>query len=82
MKTEFPEIFALSVEKKIELLGELWDSIAESPANVVIPGWQIEELDRRREEYERNPGIGMTWDEVEQQILSEHEQQAHNPAAG
>lgn len=47
MRTEFSEVFALSVEKKLELLGELWDSITESPQDVPVPEWHLAELDRR-----------------------------------
>lgn len=70
MKTEYPEIFALSVEKKIELLGELWDSIQldEVPA----PQWHIEELERRKREFEQNPNTGLSWEEAKRQILSRH----------
>ena len=82
MKTEFPEVFALSVEKKLELLGELWDSITPTAAEVPVPEWHIEELDRRKREYELNPSIGISWEEAKQQILSEHEQQTHHSAAG
>lgn len=82
MQTEFPEVFALSVEKKLELLGELWDSIAASPQDIPVPEWQIDELDRRKHEYERNPEIGLSWDVVKQQILNKHEQRTHHPASG
>ena len=82
MKTDFPEVFALSVEQKLELMGELWDSITVSPEDIPIPDWHIEELDRRKREYEQNPTIGISWETAKQQILSEHEQQTHSSAAG
>ena len=82
MKTEFPDVFALNVEQKLELMGELWDSITVSPENIPVPDWHIEELDRRKREYEQNPTIGMSWEEAKQQILSDYEQQTHPSAAG
>jgi putative addiction module component (TIGR02574 family) len=68
MKTEFPEVFALSVEKKLELLGELWDSL--SPEDVPVPDWHIEELNRRKQAQDRNPDGGQSWEEAKRQILN------------
>ena len=41
------EILRLPPEERIALLGEAWDSIAASPADVPIPDWHVEELERR-----------------------------------
>ena len=41
------EILRLSPEERIELLGEAWDAIAASPEDVPIPGWHVDELQRR-----------------------------------
>jgi putative addiction module component (TIGR02574 family) len=41
------EILRLPPEERIALLGEAWDSIAASPADVPIPEWHVQELERR-----------------------------------
>jgi putative addiction module component (TIGR02574 family) len=41
------EILRLPPDERIELLGEAWDSIAASPEDVPVPGWHLEELQRR-----------------------------------
>ena len=67
MRSEFPEVFALSVEKKIELVTELWDSIAEAtPLSEV----QRAELDRRLEEHKKNPENAVPWETVKASIIS------------
>lgn len=67
MNNEFPEVFALSVLKKIELLEELWDSI--SSRDVTVPDWHILELNHRKQEYDKSPDGGLPWETVKQQIL-------------
>ena len=68
MTTAYSELFKLSMSEKLQLLEDLWDSIASDPERVPIPEWQIEELDRREEEQQRNPQTGSSWDEVEARI--------------
>src|SRR5258708_38939623 len=44
----------LSVEQRLDLIGEIWDSITEiEPSS--IPDWHIEELKRRRAAAEAKP---------------------------
>ena len=41
------EILRLPAEQQIQLVAEVWDRIAASPANVPVPEWHRAELDRR-----------------------------------
>ena len=41
------EILRLPPEERIALLGEAWDAIAATPADVPIPEWHVQELERR-----------------------------------
>jgi putative addiction module component (TIGR02574 family) len=52
---------ALSVAERIELLQQLWDEIAESPEEVELTAAQRAELDRRLEDYHRDPNGGISW---------------------
>lgn len=58
----------LSNEEKIRLIGEIWDSIAQSK-ELVIPEHHREELERRIAAAKANPGVGQSWEEVEAEIL-------------
>ena len=59
----------LSVSERVQLVEDLWDSIARSNAEIPIPQWQKKELARRKQNYLRNPGSGRTWEEVKHEIL-------------
>lgn len=73
METQFSQLFDLSVPQKLQLVGDLWDSIAATPEAVPVPQWQIEELDRRRAELRRNPESGIPWEEAKERLRRPHE---------
>ena len=51
MKTEFAQVFELSVTEKLQLLEDLWDSIAQNPEKLPVLDWQKEALDQRKVNY-------------------------------
>lgn len=61
-------ILQLSVEERIRLVEAIWDSIAATPEEVDITEAQKEELDRRMEAYRQNPGRGVSWQQVQEDI--------------
>ena len=65
---DIPEISNLSVSEKILLVEELWDSIARSPEKISLTKEQKEELDRRLEEYHKDPEAGSSWEEVKDRL--------------
>ena len=67
--TTVEELEALSVPERIQLVEDLWDSIARSRADLPVPKWQKEELARRKEKYLQNPGSALPWSEVKKSIL-------------
>ena len=69
MNTALEELETLPVPERVQLVEDLWDSIARSNAEIPIPQWQKDELDRRKTNYLRNPYSGRTWDQVRQDIL-------------
>lgn len=69
MTTALQELETLSVAERVQIVEDLWDSIARSNANLPVPQWQKEELTRRKERYLRNPDSGETWNQVKQSIL-------------
>ena len=58
------EILKLSVSERIQLVEEIWDSIAAHPESLPLTEAQKTELDRRLADYRSNPGQGRTWEEV------------------
>ena len=69
MNTTLKELEALPVSERVQLVEDIWDSIARTSAEIPIPQWQKDELDRRKRNYLRNPDSGRTWAEVKQEIL-------------
>ena len=55
----------LSVEERLALVEELWDSIAEATP---LTNAQRAELERRLAEHEANPGDVISWEEVRASI--------------
>ncbi|MBV5272741.1 MAG: addiction module protein [Lamprocystis purpurea] len=65
-------IFDLSPSEKLQLVEDLWDDLAATPADIPIPDWQIEELDRRKANLTSNPASGLSWDEVKRRVRGHH----------
>ena len=58
------QVLQLTVAERIQLVQDIWDSIAAVPEAVVLTVAQREELDRRLEAYHRDPDAGTPWREV------------------
>jgi putative addiction module component (TIGR02574 family) len=54
----------LPILQRMQLLEEIWDSIAAEGQLPIIPDWHKEELDRRLSDLECNPDAGSSWEEV------------------
>jgi putative addiction module component (TIGR02574 family) len=62
------DILALSMSERIQLVEDIWDSVAESPESIVLTNEQKEELDRRLDAYHQNPDQGSPWATVRERI--------------
>ena len=65
------EILKLPVSERIRIVQDIWDSIADCPESVTLTNTQRHELDRRLEEYKKNPNGKSPWAEVRARILGE-----------
>lgn len=65
------EILKLSVSERIQLVEDIWDSIAAERDTAELTPAQREELDLRLDDAEANPGIGRPWQEVRARLLGE-----------
>jgi putative addiction module component (TIGR02574 family) len=62
------EILQLSIDERIQLAQDIWDSIAAVPEAIALTDAQREELDRRLAAYEANPDEGIPWEELRKQF--------------
>ena len=60
----------LSREVRLELVQEIWDSIAEEDNNVPLSEFQRLELDRRLAAHRTNPDAAIAWEQVEAEALA------------
>jgi putative addiction module component (TIGR02574 family) len=65
-------VFDLSPAEKLQLVEDLWDDLAASPAAVPIHDWQTEEIARRKANLMNNPASGLSWDEVKQRVRTRY----------
>lgn len=64
------DVLNLSIEERIRLVEDIWDSIAEVPESVELTEAQRTELDRRIEARQNNPDAGSPWLEVKARVLA------------
>jgi putative addiction module component (TIGR02574 family) len=69
IKEAIPRFDELSSAEKLLLLEELWDNLAGEPSEVPVADWQKQELERRYQEYVKNPSEGSSWSEVRERLL-------------
>ncbi len=71
---QYAEIFRLTLPERLQLVEDLWDSIAVETETLPLTDAQKAELDRRATEYRQNPNLASTWEEAKQRILGRHGQ--------
>lgn len=54
----------LSVSERIQLVEDVWDSVAAESPSLPLTAEEVAELDRRLDEMERNPKAGIPWEQV------------------
>ena len=63
------EYVKLSVPERIQIVEDIWDSIAEIPEALSLTEAQQAELARRLNAYRLNPEEGSLWEYVKENIL-------------
>jgi putative addiction module component (TIGR02574 family) len=64
MHTEFAPLFKLARAERLQLVEDLWDSIAEEGTPLPVAEWKIEEVLRRKARLEQDPASGRSWEQV------------------
>ncbi len=60
----------LPVSERIQLVEDLWDTIAADSESIRLSETQIVELDRRLDRFEEAPGEGVEWTALKTRILN------------
>ena len=68
MPADLTELRTLPVSEKLRLVEQLWDDIGASDEAVVIQDWHKAEASRRAIELEATPSIGLSREELWQQV--------------
>ena len=64
MSTVMKRALSLNVEDRLQLIEELWDSLAVTPEAIPVTDAQRKELARRRRAHARNPSAAKSWEQV------------------
>lgn len=70
MKASIQELRELPIPERIDLVQELWDSIADEAPAIDLSAEQIAELDRRLDALDAQPEGGTPWDIARKRILA------------
>jgi putative addiction module component (TIGR02574 family) len=66
---ELAELRALTVDERLKLIEELWDSIDATSEALPLPDWHRTEIDRRIDGLNTGTSIGSEWEEVRRRIV-------------
>jgi putative addiction module component (TIGR02574 family) len=68
-KISAAEALELSIPERIQLVEEIWDTIAEGTESVELTEEEKKIIDARLEAYRENPDAGLSWEEVREKIV-------------
>ena len=58
------DVDSLTVEERLDLLEQIWESLAARPELLPFTDAQRAELDRRLDDMDREGPVGLSWDEM------------------
>jgi putative addiction module component (TIGR02574 family) len=64
------DTLSLSIPERIQLVEEIWDTIADQTEAVELTEAEKRIIDERLEAYHRDPDAGSSWEDVYQRIIS------------
>ena len=73
MNAEFAPLFRLGLSERLQLVEDLWDSIAGEDPPLPVSEAKGEELRRRKARFLAHPASGRSWEQVKQQARARHE---------
>ena len=66
--TEFAGLFELPIAERLQLVEDLWDSIAAQRENHPVPQAVMTELLARKAAFGADPSTGIPWSEVKRRL--------------
>ncbi|MFV0336648.1 MAG: addiction module protein [Chthoniobacterales bacterium] len=70
MNTAIQDLKRLPISERIQLVEDLWDTIAEDSPVIGLSPEHIAELDRRLDALEKQPEAGTPWEITRERILA------------
>jgi len=58
----------LTIQQRLDLIGELWDSIPDSIDALPVADWHREELEKRLATADATPGAAVPWDQIKRRL--------------
>jgi putative addiction module component (TIGR02574 family) len=68
MANPAPEYRKLPIPERLQLVEEIWDSIAQEAKSLPLSDELRAELDRRWAEHERDPSSAVPWEQVRSEL--------------
>ncbi len=65
---EFAHLFELPLAERLQLVEDLWDSIAAERRHEPVPEPILAELRERKARYDANPASGVTWSDAQRRL--------------
>jgi putative addiction module component (TIGR02574 family) len=62
----------LSIPERIQLVEDIWDTIAMQAESLELTEDEKKIIDERLESYHNNPDLGSPWNEVYKRIVAKH----------
>lgn len=72
-KISATDALTLSIPERIQLVEDIWDSIAAEADSVELTEEEKRIIDERLEAYRRNPNLGSPWEDVYKRIVDKNE---------
>jgi putative addiction module component (TIGR02574 family) len=69
MAISVSDLLSLSMTERLQLVEDLWDSIAAEAAEIPLTEEQRREIDLRLAEHDRNPASALPWEDVRMRLL-------------
>jgi len=64
------DALTLSISERIQLVEDIWDTIAAEAESVGLSEAEKVIIDERLNAYHRNPSLGLPWDDVKKKITN------------
>lgn len=71
-KITVTDTLELSIPERIQLVEDIWDTIAEHADSLELTEEEKRIVDERLEAYHKNPSVGSPWSEVFKRITAKH----------